>query len=91
VESENLITQYQLDTSAATESPIIFKKRQSPITKLFGNKKPSKYSLAFYTRVLTTFIVMTLWTSNIAATRLDTGSMVFGHLTRISPDQLDLR
>jgi len=91
VESENLVTQDQVDTSTATESPIVFKKRQSPITKLFGNKKPSKYSFAFYTRVLTTFVVMALWTSNIAATRLDTGSMVFGHLMRISPDQLDLR
>ena len=91
VESENLMNQDQVDTSTATESPIVFKKRQSPITKLFGNKKPSKYSFAFYTRVLTTFVVMALWTSNIAATRLDTGSMVFGHLMRISPDQLDLR
>ncbi len=91
VESENLITQDQVDTSTATESPIVFKKRQSPITKLFGNKKPSKYSFAFYTRVLATFVVMALWTSNIAATRLDTGSMVFGHLLRISPDELDLR
>ena len=91
VESENLMTQDQVDTSTSTESPIVFKKRQSPITKLFGNKKHSKYSFAFYTRVLTTFVVMTLWTSNIAATRLDTGSMVFGHLMRISPDQLDLR
>ena len=91
VESENLITQDQVDTSTATESPIVFKKRQSPITKLFRNKKPSKYSFAFYTRVLATFVVMALWTSNIAATRLDTGSMVFGHLLRISPDELDLR
>lgn len=91
VEPENLITQDQIDTSSAAESPIVFKKRQSPITKLFGNKKPSKYSFAFYTRVLATFFVMALWTSNIAATRLDTGSMVFGHLLRISPDQLDLR
>ena len=91
VESENLITQDQVDTSTTTESPIVFKKRQSPITKLFGNKKPSKYSFAFYTRVLATFVVMALWTSNIAATRLDTGSMVFGHLLRISPDELDLR
>jgi len=91
VESENLMTQDQVDTSTSAESPIVFKKRQSPITKLFGNKKHSKYSFAFYTRVLTTFVVMTLWTSNIAATRLDTGSMVFGHLMRISPDQLDLR
>jgi len=91
VESENLVTQDQVDTSTATESPIVFKKRESPITKLFGNKKPSKYSFAFYTRVLSTFVVMTLWTSNMAATRLDTGSMVFGHLMRISPDQLDLR
>jgi hypothetical protein len=91
VESENLMTQDQVDTSTSAESPIVFKKRQSPITKLFGNKKHFKYSFAFYTRVLTTFVVMTLWTSNIAATRLDTGSMVFGHLMRISPDQLDLR
>ena len=90
-ESENLITQDQVDTSTATESPIVFKKRQSPITKLFGNKKPSKFSFKFYARVLATFFVMALWTSNIAATRLDTGSMVFGHLMRISPDQLDLR
>jgi len=91
VESENLITQDQVDTSTANESPIVFKKRQSSITKLFRNKKPSKYSFAFYTRVLATFVVMALWTSNIAATRLDTGSMVFGHLLRISPDELDLR
>jgi uncharacterized tellurite resistance protein B-like protein len=91
VESENLITQDQVDTSTATESPIVFKKRQSSITKLFRNKKPSKYSFAFYTRVLATFVVMALWTSNIAATRLDTGSMVFGHLLRISPDELYLR
>ena len=91
VESENLINQDQVDTSTATESPIVFKKRQSPITKLFGNKKPSKFSFKFYARVLATFFVMALWTSNIAATRLDTGSMVFGHLLRISPDELDLR
>jgi len=91
VESENLINQDQVDTSTATESPTVFKKRQSSITKLFRNKKPSKYSFAFYTRVVTTFVVMALWTSNIAATRLDTGSMVFGHLLRISPDELDLR
>ena len=91
VESENLITQDQVDTSTATESPIVFKKRQSSITKLFRNKKPSKFSFKFYARVLATFFVMALWTSNIAATRLDTGSMVFGHLLRISPDELDLR
>ena len=91
VESENLITQDQVDTSTTTESPIVFKKRQSPITKLFGNKKPSKFSFKFYVRVLATFFVMALWTSNIAATRLDTGSLVFGHLLRISPDELDLR
>ena len=91
VESENLITQDQVDTSTTTESPIVFKKRQSPITKLFVNKKPSKFSFKFYARVLATFFVMALWTSNIAATRLDTGSLVFGHLLRISPDELDLR
>jgi len=91
VESENLINQDQVDTSTATESPIVFKKRQSSITKLFRNKKPSKFSFKFYARVLATFFVMALWTSNIAATRLDTGSMVFGHLLRISPDELDLR
>ena len=90
-ESENSVAQNQVDTSTETEAPIVFKKRQSPITKLFGNKKPSKFSFKFYARVLATFFVMALWTSNIAATRLDTGSMVFGHLLRISPDELDLR
>jgi len=73
------------------EAPITFKKRQSPLASIFRNKQPSKYSFKFYARVLATFFVMSLWTSNIAATRLDMGSMVFGHLMRISPDQLDLR
>jgi hypothetical protein len=90
-EPENPVTQNQVATSTETEPPIVFKKQQSPITKLFGNKKPSKFSFKFYARVLATFFVMALWTSNIAATRLDMGSMVFGHLMRISPDQLDLR
>jgi uncharacterized tellurite resistance protein B-like protein len=81
----------QIETSAAMEAPITFKKRQSPIASIFRNKQPSKYSFKFYARVLATFFVMSLWTSNIAATRLDMGSMVFGHLMRISPDQLDLR
>ena len=81
----------QIETSAAMEAPITFKKRQSPLASIFRNKQPSKYSFKFYARVLATFFVMSLWTSNIAATRLDMGSMVFGHLMRISPDQLDLR
>ena len=90
-ESENSVAQNQVDTSTETEVPIVFKKQQSPISKIFGNKKPSKFPIKFYARVLATFFVMALWTSNIAATRLDTGSMVYGHLMRISPDQLDLR
>ena len=90
-ESENSVAQNQVDTSTETEAPIVFKKQQSPISKIFGNKKPSKFPIKFYARVLATFFVMALWTSNIAATRLDMGSMVFGHLMRISPDQLDLR
>ena len=90
-ESENSVAQNQVDTSTETEAPIVFKKQQSPISKIFGNKKPSKFPIKFYARVLATFFVMALWTSNIAATRLDTGSMVYGHLMRISPDQLDLR
>ena len=81
----------QIETSAAMEAPITFKKRQSPLASIFRNKQPSKYSFKFYARVLATFFVMSLWTSNIAATRLDMGSMVFGLLMRISPDQLDLR
>ena len=81
----------QIETSTAMEAPITFKKRQSPLASIFRNKQPSKYSFKFYARVLATFFVMSLWTSNIAATRLDMGSMVFGHLMRISPDQLDLR
>lgn len=81
----------QIETSVAIEVPITFKKKQSLLTNLFGNKQPSKYSFKFYARVLASFFVMSLWTSNIAATRLDMGSMVFGHLMRISPDQLDLR
>ena len=85
------ITQNQIESSAAIEAPITFKKKQSPLSKLFTNKLPSKHSLKFYVRVLATFFVMSLWTSNIAATRLDMGSMVFGHLMRVSPDQLDLR
>jgi len=88
---ENPVTQNQVATSTETVAPIVFKKQQSPISKIFGKQKPSKFSLKFYARVLATFFVMALWTSNIAATRLDTGSMVFGHLMRISPDQLDLR
>jgi hypothetical protein len=88
---ENPVTQNQVATSTETLAPIVFKKQQSPISKIFGKQKPSKFSLKFYARVLATFFVMALWTSNIAATRLDTGSMVFGHLVRISPDQLDLR
>ena len=90
-ESENSVAQNQVDTSTKTEAPIVFKKQKSPISKIFGNKKPSKFPIKFYARVFATFFVMALWTSNIAATRLDTGSMVFGHLMRISPDQLDLR
>ena len=90
-ESENPVAQNQVDTSTETEAPIIFKKQQSPISKIFGKQKPPKFSFKFYARVLATFFVMALWTSNIAATRLDMGSMVFGHLMRISPDQLDLR
>lgn len=81
----------QIKTSAAVEAPITFKKRQSPLASIFRNNQPSKYSFKFYARVLATFFVMSLWTSNIAATRLDMGSMVFGHLTRFSADQLDLR
>lgn len=81
----------QIKTSAAVEAPITFKKRQSPLASIVRNNQPSKYSFKFYARVLATFFVMSLWTSNIAATRLDMGSMVFGHLTRFSADQLDLR
>jgi len=90
-EPENSVTQNQVATSTETEPPIVFKKQQSPISKIFGKQKPSKFSFKFHARVLATFFVMALWTSNIAATRLDMGSMVFGHLMRISPDQLDLR
>ncbi|MEI6718731.1 MAG: hypothetical protein WCL41_09840, partial [Betaproteobacteria bacterium] len=88
---ENSVAQNQVIKSTETEAPIVFKKQQSPISKIFGKQKPSKFSFKFYARVLATFFVMALWTSNIAATRLDMGSMVFGHLMRISPDQLDLR
>ena len=88
---ENSVAQNQVNKNTETEAPIVFKKQQSPISKIFGKQKPSKFSFKFYARVLATFFVMALWTSNIAATRLDTGSMVFGHLMRISPDQLDLR
>jgi len=88
---ENSVAQNQVNKSTETEAPIVFKKQQSPISKIFGKQKPSKFSFKFYARVLATFFVMALWTSNIAATRLDMGSMVYGHLMRISPDQLDLR
>jgi hypothetical protein len=90
-ELENSVAQNQVNKSTETEAPIVFKKQQSPISKIFGKQKPSKFSFKFYARVLATFFVMALWTSNIAATRLDMGSMVYGHLMRISPDQLDLR
>ena len=90
-ELENSVAQHQVNKNTETEAPIVFKKQQSPISKIFGKQKPSKFSFKFYARVLATFFVMALWTSNIAATRLDMGSMVFGHLMRISPDQLDLR
>ena len=86
-EPQRLITPEQIDSSSASESPIVFKKQQSAMSKLFRHKKRSSYSFAFYTRVLASFFVMSLWTSNIAATRLDMGSMVFGHVLRISPDQ----
>ena len=81
------ITQNPIEPSPAIEVPITFKKKQSSISKLFADKLPSKYSFKLYARVLATFFVMSLWTSNIAATRLDMGSMVFGHLLRITPDQ----
>ncbi len=81
----------QTETSTAIEAPITFKKRLSPLASILRNKQPSKYSSKFYARVLVIFFAMSLWTSNIAATRQDMGSMVFGHLMRISPDQLDLR
>jgi len=90
-EPENPVIQNQVATSTETVAPIVFKKQQSPISKIFSKQKPSKFSFKFYARVLATFFVMALWTSDIAATRLDMGSMVFGHLMRISPDQLDLR
>ena len=80
-------TQNPIEPSPAIEVPITFKKKQSSISKLFADKLPSKYSFKLYARVLATFFVMSLWTSNIAATRLDMGSMVFGHLLRITPDQ----
>ena len=80
-------TQNLIEPSPAIEVPITFKKKQSSISKLFADKLPSKYSFKLYARVLATFFVMSLWTSNIAATRLDMGSMVFGHLLRITPDQ----
>ena len=80
-------TQNLIEPSPAIEVPITFKKKQSSISKLFADKLPSKYSFKLYARVLATFFVMSLWTSNIAATRLDMGSMVFGHLLRITSDQ----
>ena len=80
-------TQNLIEPSPAIEAPITFKKKQSSVSKLFADKLPSKYSFKLYARVLATFFVMSLWTSNIAATRLDMGSMVFGHLLRITPDQ----
>ena len=80
-------TQNPIELCPAIEVPITFKKKQSSISKLFADKLPSKYSFKLYARVLATFFVMSLWTSNIAATRLDMGSMVFGHLLRITPDQ----
>ena len=80
-------TQNLIEPSPAIEAPITFKKKQSSISKLFADKLPSKYSFKLFARVLATFFVMSLWTSNIAATRLDMGSMVFGHLLRITPDQ----
>jgi len=80
-------TQNPIEPSPAIEVPIAFKKKQSPISKIFADKLPSKYSFKLYARVLATFFVMSLWTSNIAATRLDMGSMVFGHLLRITSDQ----
>jgi hypothetical protein len=80
-------TQNPIEPSPAIEVPVTFKKKQSSISKLFADKLPSKYSFKLYARVLATFFVMSLWTSNIAATRLDMGSMVFGHLLRITPDQ----
>jgi len=66
----------------AIETAITFKKKQPTFSNIFRNTKPSKHSFKLYARVLATFLVMSLWTSNIAATRLDMGSMVFGHLTR---------
>ena len=80
-------TQNLIEPSPAIEAPITFKKKQSSVSKLFADKLPSKYSFKLFARVLATFFVMSLWTSNIAATRLDMGSMVFGHLLRITPDQ----
>ena len=79
--------QNQIDSIEAIETAITFKKKQSTFSNIFRNTKPSKYSFKLYARVLATFFVMSLWTSNIAATRLDMGSMVFGHLLRISSDQ----
>ena len=79
--------QNQIDSIEAIETAITFKKKQSTFSNIFRNTKPSKYSFKLYARVLATFLVMSLWTSNIAATRLDMGSMVFGHLLRISSDQ----
>ena len=80
-------TQNLIEPSPAIEALITFKKKQSSVSKLFADKLPSKYSFKLFARVLATFFVMSLWTSNIAATRLDMGSMVFGHLLRITPDQ----
>jgi hypothetical protein len=76
-----------IEAIEAIETAITFKKKQSIFSNIFRNSKPSKYSFKLYARVLATFFVMSLWTSNIAATRLDMGSMVFGHLLRISSDQ----
>ncbi len=84
-------SQSQIEKNAATDVPVTFKKKQSPLSDIFRNKKPSKYSFKLYVRVIATFFVMSLWTSNIAATRLDMGSMVFGHLLRISSDQSEQR
>ncbi len=84
-------SQSQIEKNAATDVSVTFKKKQSPLSDIFRNKKPSKYSFKLYVRVIATFFVMSLWTSNIAATRLDMGSMVFGHLLRISSDQSEQR
>jgi len=79
--------QNQTASIEAIKTAITFKNKQSTFSNIFRNTKPSKYSFKLYARVLATFLVMSLWTSNIAATRLDMGSMVFGYLLRISSDQ----